>query len=252
MKRILSTLSHKWPEYLLEIIVITIGILGAFALNNWNEQLKAIKQEQVLLKQLKIEYEANLKQLKSKIATRNALSESSKELLGYFDYPETATMEEVLPRLSKLGLTVTFDPIQNDLFASGNINRISNPQLKALLTRWSTDVIQVTEVEALYLREYYDHTTPLLARLGVGRESNFHFWQSIQELDYMLEKNEMSTFDYGSSHFLPPVGELLNSAELEAYIARSILFSDFINLESRTLQHQIEEILKLLNEEINE
>ena len=52
MKKILETLKLKWAEYLLEILVIMIGILGAYALNNWNEDRKERSQQIILITQL--------------------------------------------------------------------------------------------------------------------------------------------------------------------------------------------------------
>ena len=74
MKRILTTLSQKWPEYLLEMMVITAGILGAFVLNDWKEKRDDLIEEQRILTGLKEEFDTNLQEVNRNI---KKLSEST-------------------------------------------------------------------------------------------------------------------------------------------------------------------------------
>ncbi len=62
MKRLLTTLKDKWPEYLLEIIVLVLGIYGAFALERWNDDKNRLGRERVLLTELNAEFIANMKE----------------------------------------------------------------------------------------------------------------------------------------------------------------------------------------------
>ena len=50
MRKILNHLKSDWYKYALELIVITAGILGAFALNNWNESKQEEKRIKVALR----------------------------------------------------------------------------------------------------------------------------------------------------------------------------------------------------------
>ena len=63
MKRILTTLSQKWPEYLIESIVIVASILGAYALDNWNEQRQREEKLNALFEKVKNEMIVDLRRL---------------------------------------------------------------------------------------------------------------------------------------------------------------------------------------------
>ena len=63
MKRIISTLKEKWPDYILEILVLIIGIFGAFELANYGENKNRRKAELEILKGCKIELVTDLAEI---------------------------------------------------------------------------------------------------------------------------------------------------------------------------------------------
>ena len=52
MKKIIELIKEKWGEYVIEILVITLGIFGAFILNNWNESQKQNERFKIFTEQL--------------------------------------------------------------------------------------------------------------------------------------------------------------------------------------------------------
>ncbi|MEQ8240343.1 MAG: hypothetical protein RIA69_14085 [Cyclobacteriaceae bacterium] len=83
MKRLLTTLAEKWPEYLLEILVLIIGIYGAFAVDNWNESRKDKLLENEILSEIKVSLIKTLDDLDFNIKYRNQSLKSQDLIINW-------------------------------------------------------------------------------------------------------------------------------------------------------------------------
>ena len=116
MKKILETLKRKWAEYLLEIIVIMIGVLGAFSLNNWKESWSTKMQEIELLTSIHKEFTLNRNELNRSIEKAQNIQEKCEALLAHTGNHEMKLSRLESDSLIDTGLTniITFDVIVND------------------------------------------------------------------------------------------------------------------------------------------
>ena len=190
----------KYFKYAIgEIVLVVIGILIALQINNWNEQRKENSNEQAILKRLEKEFISNKAQLLDKIEFRNTLIESCKQLLDYFDKPENATRDSILVYLSTIQ-PPTFDPIQNDLVSSGTIEILKDEELKQLLVNWSTDVIQLQEVERIFLRFCEQRFYPYLNEVDIQRDMMYTFWKGAPK--NLLESKKVENLIPGKSKLI--------------------------------------------------
>ena len=85
MKRILSTLKEKWPEYLIEILVLIIGIWGAFELANYGEKKSRRQAEIEILKSCKTELIADLAEINWNIGELQKSHKALSLILGLLE-----------------------------------------------------------------------------------------------------------------------------------------------------------------------
>jgi type II secretory pathway pseudopilin PulG len=249
MKKLVTTLAQKWPEYLLEILVITIGVLGAFGLNNWNESKQKGAQEQQILRQLLSDYEANLSQLDQKIAERQSIMTHGLKVLSYIDAPENVNKDSLIDYLAVLVVDPTFDPIENNLINSGNIHLIQNPNLNKLLTNWTSDLIALQEIEKIWTGITYEQYGPMLNEMGISRSVISSFWNDRKQ-NWILDSDTKTNLPIGKSHTSVPVEKILSDQKLEGLVTYAVSMNHGANVQSEALRRRIIEILTLINQEL--
>lgn len=233
-----------------EIFLVVIGILIALSINNWNEGRQERAQEQLILKQLKSEYENNLLQLEQKILMRNQALEACNTLLNFIDATEELDEEVLLTSLGTIGRDPTFDPIKNDIIGSEKIRMIQNDTLVRFLSNWSSEVYQVQEMELDFKKFRTEQIFPSYIRLGVSRNLSHNLWKDGYTPTEALDENSTASFALNPTQKSLVLEDVLQDVELEGIISHVITYHQITNIQSQTLRERILDILQVIEWEI--
>jgi hypothetical protein len=133
-----SLLREMWPAYLIEILVIILGITITLGLEAWRESVKERKLEHIYLENLRSDISLDRTGLAHTQVATEKLLQNGVQLLSFIGEPgsgkiSTAELTEkvrsILSRPNFRSHDVTF----SELKSSGNLHLIENPELKNLL-----------------------------------------------------------------------------------------------------------------------
>ena len=134
-----------------EIILVVIGILIALQINNWNENRKSAKQENLYLKRLLSENREDINTFSSNIFDLEKGIETIENLSVALNAAETTNLELIKAARDYFGFgsiypifsssTSTFD----DLSSTGNLKDIRNSELRDELVKHYAKHKQVAE-----------------------------------------------------------------------------------------------------------
>lgn len=85
MKKIVKHFKKNWYKYGFEILVVVIGVLIAFSLNNWNQNRINLKHKNIILFEIKSNLEENLTIFNKNIRTEEETLRRIDTILKYID-----------------------------------------------------------------------------------------------------------------------------------------------------------------------
>ncbi len=238
MKRIINTLSEKWPEYLIEAVVIVASILGAYALDNWNENRKLQDASDVHLQVLVQEMKADLNELKTLSTHMDVSLNAAQNLLTQF--------KTIRP----------LDSNSSNYLVSLVLEHTFSPKMTGFMALESIGGLSLLE-EGLQqkIREYYALTDKISAREDISNSFIRDKYEALLFDQYPHLWDKSNTFYYTKKLFeddlRPPFqideNRILNDRTLEVLVvARQYQTQSQLGLYAKGVE-SLEEILNLLD-----
>lgn len=155
MRKILETIKQKWAEYLLETFVIVLSILGAFALDNWNNDRKDKLKEIEILQGFHDQFKNDLVEIDSSLTFYREGKESIDIILNHLenDQPYNDSLKFHFFRTTRYWMTSDLDNHQFETLKSIGVDLISNKALRQRIIKMYEDEDDwIEESENAYLQ----------------------------------------------------------------------------------------------------
>jgi hypothetical protein len=148
--RILTTLRHRWPEYVLEIVVIVFSISLSFAFDAWRESRHQHELEQLYLHTLSDNLKSDAHTLDDIIADTKTVLASTGQLMAFSQEPSTAVPAPFRTAVGSMVQRPSFvahDAAFTNLRSSGNLQVIRDFGLKNALFDYYQDLENIKATE---------------------------------------------------------------------------------------------------------
>ena len=233
-----------------EIVLVVIGILFALQINNWNLDRIERKNEGIILMDLKVEFEENLRDaervFEGNSGIYNAISAIQKKI-AIKDYDQNE-LDSLMYFVFDWFDYTPKPGASNNLINSGNLNLITNKELRKLLTLWSGVDAELEDDEALAVRYSHDVIIPFLAEhFPIGNLEKFDF-------DIVFYAREpMEEFEYTPETSLPyDVEGFMQNKTFQSHIAVKKIYARHNAMECLNVVKTCRDILNLIDTELND
>ncbi|MFK7952398.1 MAG: DUF6090 family protein [Ekhidna sp.] len=223
MKRILTTLSEKWPEYLLEILVLIIGIYGAFAVDSWKEGRDNAATEVRILKEIRSNLKEDLLGIQDDIGHMKSIRDGGAMLLDFIEKND-APNKEFADNMAILRVTPHFDPNLSgyELLTSKGVGIIQNDSLRQSITKlFESTYSYYRRYENERIQARIHHITPGLMEYSLPdieplEKVSYKYYGTfeVSEADYVKIKK--------SEHFRKLVAMIMHENEAVIYRAKKV------------------------------